>query len=206
MSYLTYSYLTYSYLSDTQFELGEESIFLRHEVVGTEAYKARALQLGEESIFLRHEVMGTEADKYRALQMGEESILLRHEVLGHEAFMARTQSVPHESLFLRAEQVGVEVLFKIYNTTNIRILCEFQSRGLVDSNWNVLSGGTAVGDFSINNVNTDIPEEVYRSTIPFIILDCDAGKPQGVSPDTFVVWNHNLTSGAIVTLQASNDP
>ena len=180
-NYLTFPYLTYSYLS------------------------AGGL-VGEESLQLQHQHPGIEALQVAHQHTGIESKQLQHQHTGVEAFMLIHQHLSIESFTLLAEQVGVEALQKIYNTTNIRVLCEFQSRGLVDQNWTVVQGGQAAGDFQIENVNTDIPEEVYRSLNQFVTLDCDVGKPQGVSPDTFVMWNHNLTSGAIVTMVASNDP
>ena len=92
----------------------------------------------------------------------------------------------------------------LYNTRNLRILYEFDSRGTEDQNWTVSSGGTATGDFNVNNLNTDIVEEVYRSLSTQISIDCDAGG--GVSPDTFYIGSHNLTTGATITVQASDDP
>jgi hypothetical protein len=93
----------------------------------------------------------------------------------------------------------------IYNTTNLRILCSFPSRGVVDSNW--VSNSTAAGDFDVNNVNTDIVEQVWRSDtpdIPGVSLECDTGLPQGVAVDTVAVLGTNITTSATVVLQGSN--
>jgi len=182
MSYLTYSYLTYPYLADFEAENGEQSLQLQSEHLGIEAFQMSQLSIGTEGLQMQHQHTGV------------------------EAFIIISENLGIEAVTLLAEQVGVEALQKIYNTTNIRVLCQFQSRGLVDNNWTVVQGGQAAGDFSVNNINTDIPEEVYRAANQFVTLDCDVGKPQGVSPDTFVMWNHNLSSGAVLTVVASNDP
>lgn len=138
--------------------------------------------------------------------VGIEVLQMSSENLGVESLLLLNKETGVEVIGLTALQQGIEVLLKIYNTDQLRVLCDFQSRGLVDENWTVVSGGTAAGDFGVNNINTDIPEEVYRSGNQFVTLDCDVGKPQGISPDTWAIWNHNLTSGAVVTVVASNDP
>jgi len=197
---------------------GIESKQLQHQHTGIEAFILNSidlpiesiqmahLHLGEQAFTMQYQTLGIEALQVAHHHIGTEGLQMQHQHTGVEAFMLIHKHLSIESFTLLAEQVGVEALQKIYNTTNIRVLCEFQSRGLVDQNWTVVQGGQAAGDFQIENVNTDIPEEVYRSLNQFVTLDCDVGKPQGVSPDTFVMWNHNLTSGAIVTMVASNDP
>ena len=102
---------------------------------------------------------------------------------------------------------GTQVLFALYNTYNLRILCDFQSRGVSGLNWT--SNTTAAGYFSIYNVNTDIVEQVWRSATGIktgIVLTCDTQISQGVFLDTLGILNHNLTRSATVTLQGSNDP
>ena len=98
-----------------------------------------------------------------------------------------------------------QILFAVYNTTNIRILCEFPSRGTTGSNWTVVAGGTAGGDRGILNLNTDIVEQVYRSLNTTITLQCDTEISQGIFNDTLAILGHNFTTSAIVTLQGSND-
>lgn len=99
-----------------------------------------------------------------------------------------------------------QVLSTIYNTTNLRILCEFPSRGVTNSNWS--STSTAPGDFSPQNLDTDIVEQVWRSVdtvITGVRISSDTGLPQGVFLDTFAILNHNMTRSASVTLLGSND-
>lgn len=98
-----------------------------------------------------------------------------------------------------------QLLISIYNTTNLRILYEFPSRGTSGTNWTVVAGGTAAGDRGINNVNTDIVEQVYRSTATTVTLQCDTQISQGIFLDTLAVLGHNFTTSASVTLQGSND-
>lgn len=115
--------------------------------------------------------------------------------------------------------IGMQATIALYSATNLRILCEFPSRGLEGSaglnawgnpsgtgqNWK--SNSTESGDFSPFNLNTDIVEQVWRSNAPDttgINLDCDTERPQGVFLDTLAILNHNLTSSATVTLIGSN--
>jgi hypothetical protein len=95
----------------------------------------------------------------------------------------------------------------LYNTNNLRILYEFPSRGTVPNNWTAST--TASGDFPIENVNTDIVEQVWRGVdgaLTSVQLTCDTGTPQGTYLDTLAILNHNLTTSANVVLIGSNDP
>ncbi len=101
---------------------------------------------------------------------------------------------------------GVQLLISIYNTTNLRILYEFPSRGTTGLNWSVISGGTKPGDFNVNNVNNDLTEYAYRSQNLTATIQCDTQISQGIFNDTLAILGHNLTASASVTMQASNDP
>lgn len=114
--------------------------------------------------------------------------------------------------------IGMQANVSLYNTTNLRILCEFPSRGFegasgtnawgntagVGENWRANS--TAAGDFGVFNLNTDIVEQVWRSNgaTTGINLECDTERAQGVFLDTLAILNHNLTSSASITLVGSN--
>jgi len=103
--------------------------------------------------------------------------------------------------------LGVQFLATLYNTTNLRILCEFPSRGLTSSNWTANS--TEPGDFSVQNLDTDVVEQYWRSASGVttgVVLTSDTGLPQGVFMDTLAILEHNLTRSAVVTLYGSNDP
>lgn len=92
-----------------------------------------------------------------------------------------------------------------YNTDRLRVLTEFPSRGLSLNNWSATS--TALGDFSPQNLNTDIVEQVWRSGIGAVTnqeLICDTGVTQGVFVDTFAILNHNFTGSASIFLDGSN--
>jgi hypothetical protein len=195
-----------SYLSELDSSTGIEVLQMIHETTGVETFQWLTRPTGIEVLLMLHENIGTEVFQWLTRPTGIEVLQMLQENLGTEVFQMGHESTPTEILQMFSVNQGIEVLLKIYNTTNIRILCEFASRGTVDENWTVIQGGTATGDFGVNNINTDIPEEVYRSQNLFVTLDCDAGKPQGISPDTWAIWNHNLTSGAVVTVVASNDP
>lgn len=101
---------------------------------------------------------------------------------------------------------GIQTRFVIYNHDNLRILCDYASRGITGENW--IANSTGAGDFSANNLNTDIVEQVWRSATGVksgVILDCDTEITQ-VFVDTFAMLNHNLTTSAIVKLIGSNNP
>lgn len=121
--------------------------------------------------------------------------------------------------FITLSSYGHQVNISLYSPTNLRILCEFPSRGLEGAtgnnawgnaagegnNWKASS--TQAGDFEAYRLNTDIVEEVWRSASGVttgVTLDCDTERPQGVFLDTFAILNHNLTSSATINLIGSN--
>lgn len=132
------------------------------------------------------------------------------------SFGAQTRGINPEAIpvgaqvtAVRAEFFGAQFRVVLYNTTQIRVLCDFPSRG-DGTSWTVQNGGTtssSSNSFDVNNLNTDIVEQVYRSTSSANVqLVCDTGVPQGVFVDTLGILNHNFTRGAVVTLEGSNDP
>jgi hypothetical protein len=95
----------------------------------------------------------------------------------------------------------------LYNTKRLRVLLDFASRGTTGSNWTASS--TAPGDFSVNNLNTDIVEQCWRSNpggSKIVALTCNTQVSQGVFVDTIAILGHNLTRSATIEVQASNDP
>lgn len=106
---------------------------------------------------------------------------------------------------IQARMLHMQVIQALYNTTNLRVLLDFASRGVTGTNWSANS--TMPGEFTINNVNTDIDEQVWRSTngtLSGIILSCDTQVNQGVFVDTIALRNHNMTTSASVVVQGSN--
>ena len=101
--------------------------------------------------------------------------------------------------------LGMQFTMVLYNITNLRILCEFDSRGTSGLNWT--ASNTEPGEFSVNNLNTDIVEQYWRSEnlITSVNLDCDTEVPQGVFLDTLAMLNHNLTTSATVTLLGADN-
>lgn len=104
---------------------------------------------------------------------------------------------------LGALRLNSQVNFSLYAVDKLRVLLDFPSRGADGLNWSVLSGGTAMGHFNINNVNTDIEEEVYRSLSTTVEIVCDTQVTQGVFIDTLAMRNHNLTTSAQVIITGS---
>jgi hypothetical protein len=110
---------------------------------------------------------------------------------------------------VNSEIAAFQALITLYNTDLLRILCDFPSRGTpgqAGNSWTANS--TEPGDFNANNLNTDIVEQIWRSTlgtVTGVTLTCDTGLPQGVFLDTFAALNHNLTTSALVTLVGATD-
>lgn len=111
-----------------------------------------------------------------------------------------------EVLRLATIETGVQSFIRLYNLDKLRILCQFDSRGVVADNWTVFTGGQAAGDFNVNNVNTDIWEEIFRSVDTLVRIDCDTGVDASSVIDTIWLGNHNISSGATITVLGSNDP
>lgn len=127
------------------------------------------------------------------------------------------QATAAQATILVAKTSGVQTRIIIYNTNRPRILCDFPSRGAsttgggnnawgyakgIGFNW--IATNQATGDFTPNNLNTDIPEQVFRSSTTSVTISCDTEVNQGVAVDTLGILSHNLSSSAVVTLEASN--
>jgi hypothetical protein len=123
-----------------------------------------------------------------------------------EAIIDKVRAYAFQALFTTVETLGMQFRAVIYNTTQLRILADFPSRGTTGTNWTATS--TETGDFDINNVNTDIVEQVYRSVagVTSVTLDCDTEIPQGVFLDTLAILNHNISKNATVSLVGSSNP
>lgn len=96
----------------------------------------------------------------------------------------------------------------LYNTTNLRVLLDFPSRGVDGINWTSTSTApSSSNSFSQNNLNTDIVEQYWRSEdgVTSVTLTCDTQLAQGVYNDTVALLNHNLSGSATIRLEASND-
>lgn len=122
------------------------------------------------------------------------------------------ESVRQERLPLEFEsvrQVRLKSQFKVvlYNTTQLRFMYEYPSRGTSGTNWTASSTATSASNgFTVNNLNTDIVEQVWRSANTNVTtLDCDTEEPSGIFMDTFAIIEHNFTLGAEVILIGSND-
>lgn len=109
--------------------------------------------------------------------------------------------------FAILNRTGVQFEASIYNTTQLRYMYQFESRGITGENWTASTTAPSSTDsFSVNNLNTDITEQVWRSAdLSVQTLQCDTEKAEGVYLDTFALINHNLTPGASVTITGSND-
>lgn len=133
-----------------------------------------------------------------------------------ERIINAVKSVAMQVERIIAFPMGMQVRMVLYNTKKIRILCDFPSRGTAgvgNNAWgqakgqglNWIASNTRTGDFSPNNVNTDIVEECWRTDpgITTASLSCDTELIQGTAPDTIAVLNHNWSSSAVVVLEGS---
>lgn len=96
----------------------------------------------------------------------------------------------------------------LYNTTNLRVLLDFPSRGLNGQNWTSTSTApSSSNSFSPYNLNTDIVEQYWRTAdgVTSVTLTCDTQLGQGVYNDTLGILNHNLSGSATIQMEASND-
>lgn len=143
-----------------------------------------------------------------AFGMQAEMVINRERNPGMQAEMIVDTETPlgFQATQIAVGRFGMQATMVLYNTTELRFMTEFPSRGtpaLLGNNWTATN--TAAGDFLPRNLNTDIEEQVYRSTGTSIELVCDTGLAQGVPIDTIAIRNHNLTRGALVQVQGSND-
>jgi hypothetical protein len=114
--------------------------------------------------------------------------------------------IPAQFEATRVKVIAAQVRVVLYNVDNLRILCDFPSRGLDGINWTADStASSSTNAFSANNLNTDIVEQVWRSgSTTTASLVCDTEVSQGVFMDTLALLNHNLSRSATVLLDASN--
>lgn len=104
--------------------------------------------------------------------------------------------------------LGVQLNVIQYNTNRLRVLCDIDSRG-DGNNWTANSTlPSSTDSFNVNNLNTDIVEQEYRSNnvVTGIALTCDGGIGTNIFLDTFIMKSHNLTTSAVVTLIGDDDP
>jgi hypothetical protein len=131
--------------------------------------------------------------------------------LTQHQYLAPFYCVPWGIQFTSTKEENRAFQFRsaLYNTTNLRILVDFPSRGTTGTNWTATStASSSTNSFSINNVNTDIVEQYWRSATGVLsaTLSCDTELPQGVYLDTLAILNHNLSGSTTIILEGSNDP
>ena len=179
----------------------------RHDIYTVDSYLTETYLT---RFFTAHQNAQFEARVDRSLQKVATqfvSIIKRQRLQGaqFEAIIAKSEADAAQFNIVTGKGFGAQFRIALYNTTQLRILWEFPSRGN-GSNWT--ANTTASGDFSANNLNTDVVEQVWRSNPGAktgIRLDCDTGLPQGVFLDTFAMLGHNLTRSASVVVQGSNN-
>lgn len=143
-----------------------------------------------------------------ATDFGQQSLLRinKTRALGFQVHMVveKEKALGQQVLQVIAYAIGQQAQMVVYNNTQFRILQTFPSRGTDGLNWTATNQAT--GDYSPNNLNTDVEEEVFRSTGTNVELVSDSQVTQGITIDTLSIRNHNLTKNATVQLQGSDSP
>jgi hypothetical protein len=164
--------------------------------------KARAI-MGAQFLAQINDFEGAFAAQFEGLIESDKTGAMQFE--GHIADFERAFGSQFTAYVVAA--MGSQFRAALYNLDNLRILCDFPSRGVAPGNWTAST--TASGDFSASNLNTDIVEQVWRGGFGVkagITLTCDTGVPQGVFLDTLAILNHNLTTSSNVQLVGANAP
>lgn len=160
-----------------------------------------------------HAFMGMQVEMRPLVQsdygMQVEGVIKDTKNIGQQAEMVVYTETPRgqQVQLVQVARYGQQATMVIYNNTQLRILQQFDSRGtaaLGGDNWT--ASNQAVGDFEPKNLNTDVEEQVFRSSTTAVELVCDTGVPQGVTLDTIAIINHNMTRDAQVQVQGSNSP
>lgn len=106
----------------------------------------------------------------------------------------------------------VQITKALYNTTQLRILTDFASRGVPSQNGETWTSdvplGIAEGDYDPNNLNTDILEQITKTAqgIRTFSILCDTGK-LNTYVDTIAILNHNFTKGCTLEIYGyTSDP
>ena len=179
---------------------------ITHEKYLSEDYLTESYLAGKACVFIGMQVEGIGQVQYEyGFQV--ESFINDELPLGLQStgIIEKQNAYGFQADSVQSFVLGMQAFIAIYNTTRLRVLCEFTSRGIVDANW--VTNSQASGDYDVNNVNTDIVEQAYRSAgVSAITLDSDSGIPQGVTIDTIAILNHNITSSGTVSVLQSNDP
>ncbi len=220
-------YLEYPYLEDP-YLVEQMCAFMGMQVTMQSADNTNEYGMETEMVVNATKLIGMQTqmvvDTTRLVGMQTQMVIAASQALGMQTQMVvdttrlvgmQTQMVVNKETqygmqvdLQRQSSYSMEVEMVIYNITQLRLMWEFPSRGtaaLLGLNWTATS--TAAGDFSVNNVNTDIVEQVWRSSgsPSSQTLTCDTGVVQGVSIDTIAILGHNFTTSAQVQVQGSQD-
>lgn len=214
-----YNYLAPSFdvLMGTQFkavQLGEKKNALQTKYKFNNQEKTSAIQ------FRNYVTQNNPASGIQFLnfltQPKKSALQLEKRFVGKERFLGsefeskvskdRVYGLQFTSVFQKIFATQFKV--SLYNTSNLRVLLDFPSRGVDGINWTSTSTApSSSNSFSQNNLNTDIVEQYWRSEdgVTSVTLTCDTQLAQGVYTDTVALLNHNLSGSATIRLEASND-
>lgn len=224
----TYSYLTTSYLAGClTARLGvqvDKGIFSVRNHVGTQAEKfiidpPKDVELGTQVEMKVDDIqlyIGSQIEKILnyilPIPTQIEKVLKWGFAYGSqvERYIFKLKSMGVQVNRVSASEVAVQVFKRLYNITQLRILDTFLSRGIVSMGgmtWtNEITGGIATGDYNVNNLNTDIIEQITKSSVAerrFKIY-CNTGIPN-TFVDTIAILNHNFTPNATIDITGFKD-
>jgi len=216
--YLEESYLSFQMCADPGFQVRQISSYYKEHGLQVEQIirDSDAISFQVQQIVKTNKPNGLQVEQ-KVYEKDLTGIQLEQIVNTYNYLGLQTQQIVHtqkssglQTTMIRKLMSGFQTRMIVYNTTQLRIMWQFPSRGTpAQKGLNWTASSVATGDFSPNNLNTDIVEQVYRSakgSHGYLELICDTGIPQGVAFDTLAILNHNLTSSAMVQVQGANEP
>ena len=127
-----------------------------------------------------------------------------------ESFLFKLRPVGVQVNRVSASTMAVQVNRRLYNITQLRILDIFLNRGTIaqhGNTWtNEIPSGIASGDYNVNNLNTDLIEQITKTSPAerrFKIY-CNTGIPN-TFVDTIAILNHNFTPSAVIEIVGFKD-
>lgn len=209
---------------DTDRNLGHQAALTKHRWRPCDYYLAEEDYLTEQYLVYCHEYLISQQaniinskDKHVGFQTQIHIDATKHVSFQARYIITQSNEYGHQAQIITTKRVGFQTRIIIYNIDNLRVLCDFASRGSettggtnawgnpVGAGQSWQASSTQPGDYSEDNLNTDIVEQIWRSAtgVTTVNLDCDTERAQGIGLDTMGILNHNLTTTAAVTLIGS---
>lgn len=189
-------YLESAYLSELSYMSGTFA-----ELTGMQVDMA-VVQTQETGMQANQEIVSPDDDYVQGMQV-DMSIHDEHEI-GMQVVQTRVS------------ELGMQANLVIYNTTQLRLLCEFPSRGVANqygsdpvsvdnANWKSIQSMESGDLGKLSNLNTDVLEQRVQTADGVTVweLRCDTGVSNTFT-DTIGILDHNITTSASVIFQGSD--